>query len=105
MSLEKPPEREEWNDPETGEAMHRLHHYLEVQAEVFVEEVEWKPGGAMDAARIHLAQYSGTVPEAVNGAILKSDLEVHTVGGYKTVGVAAPERRGGSLPESLEVER
>lgn len=85
--------------------MHRLHHHLGEQAEVFVEAVEWKAGGAMDAARIELAQYTGTVPEAVNRAILDAGLEVHTVRGYKSVGVGAPERRGGSLPEAHEVDR
>ena len=97
------PAYEGWNrEPSEFE---RLADLLEEQAEQFVEDVEYKPGGAVDAARIELAQYTGTVPVAVNEAILKAGLEIHTVGGYKTVGVMRPERKGGSLPESEEVSR
>lgn len=68
----------------------------------WVETVEEEPGGALDALRVELREYTGTVPETVVSEIYAHGLGIRTVGGYKSVTVSRPERVGGDLSESEE---
>lgn len=94
--------REDFNYPNDGERFERLKHALDRNP--MVEEVDLKPGGALDAARIHLKQYTGTVPESVVSEVYDQGLAIRNVGGYKQVGVSAPEYRGGALDAEQERE-
>jgi len=94
----------DWNgdpDPFTGlaGALRGGHE----EAAQWVETVEEKPGGALDALRVELRQYTGTVPRKVTAVIYAYDLEIRSVRGYKSVTVSRPERVGGDLSESEEV--
>ena len=93
----------EWNDGTTGERMRRLRHRL--QSDPLVDSVELKPGGALDAMRVELKQYIGSVPESVALAVYEEGLEIRNVGGYKSVTVSPVERVGGSLADDQEAER
>lgn len=93
-------DRSEWNHPDTAERMNRLIHALEHgEASVWVESVEEKPGRALDALRVELRQYSGTVPDSVVRAVYDAELGIRNVGGYKTVTVSPVERTGLELDD------
>lgn len=92
----------EWNDPDDGERFRRLKHYLDQNP--YVETVELKPGGALDAARVELKQYTGTIPESVVSEVYDAGLAVRNAGGYMSVTVSPPEFRGGSLDPERERE-
>lgn len=92
MSDDRVDDVEEWNNGTTGEVMRRLRHRLDDHPAV--EDVDLKPGGALDAMRIELVQNSGTVPQSIASAIYDRGLAIRSVRGYKSVTVSAPERRG-----------
>ena len=85
----------------------RLADALEYSEEIpeLIEEIDLNAGGARDSVRIQLAQYTGTVPDLITGAITKSGLEISSVGGYCQVTAQPPRRTGGSLDPEHEVSR
>lgn len=94
------PAHDEWNDAEDGERFRRLDHYLSQNP--WVESVDLKPGGALDAAVVELRQASGTIPESVAQEVYDRGLAIRSAGGYMQLTVSAPERRGGDLDPSEE---
>lgn len=78
-------EQKQWNDPEVGERMRRLKHY--VSQYPLVEDVTLFPGGALDAAHIDLVTTSMTLPDHVIGEIRDRDLSIRSYSG-KIVQVA-----------------
>lgn len=98
------PRRGEWNtSPEPFYTV--AENLLSGECRKYVENVDTKPGGALDALRVELRQYIGTVPAPVVETIYAEGLGIRDVGGYKYMTISRPERTGGSLDESEVIER